>query len=139
MASEAVINAVNSRVAANWTYTTIVYPNTLGAVPDDGSPYLEVLFPVTTEDQLSIGGSSIVYEELGGFRFCLYLPVGVTINPPNAPWMTRIEALMAAFRGVSFQGVECLGFVGPTFRDDSDEGEYYEISFTVSYRFLKVV
>lgn len=138
MASAAVIDAVSARLAANWSYTSIVYPNTLGSVPEDGSAFLELLFPVATEEQYSMGAPTNYYEELGGFRFCLYLPVGVTINPPDTPWMTRIEALMSMFRGVRFDDVECLGFVGPNFRDDSDEGEYYEISFTVSYRHLKV-
>jgi hypothetical protein len=138
MASQTVIDSVTARLVSNWSHTTIVYPNTLGLVPEDGSPFLELLFPVSTEDQYSMGAPTNYYEELGGFRFCLFLPVGVTINPPQTPWMTRLESLMSAFRGVRFDGIECLGFVGPTFRDDSDEGAYYEISFTVSYRYFKV-
>lgn len=137
MSSLNVINAVNARLAANWSHTPIVYPNTVGFVPTSGDPYLEVLYPVTTESQLTFGSPGAnFHEELGGFRVCLYIPVGVGINPTATPWMTRIETLMGVFRSVQFDGIECNGFAGPTIRDDSDDGAYFEISFAVSYRYF---
>jgi len=138
MASLAVMTAVNARVAANWTYTTVIAPNTTAAVPTDNSAFLEVLYPVATEEPISFGSTANnAHEELGSFRVCLYIPIGAEINPTATPWMTRIEALMAQFRGVRFSSIDCIGFVGPTIWDDSDDGAYFEISFAVSYRYIK--
>lgn len=135
MSSLAVITAVSARVAANWNYTPIIDPNTGGGVPSDNSAFLEILYPVTTEEPLSFGNyGNNAHEEIGAFRISLFIPAGVGINPVTEPWMTRIESLMALFRGVRFSGIDCIGFVGPTVRDDSDDDAYYEISFAVSYR-----
>ena len=133
--SMAVITAVSARVAANWTFTPIFDPNTTGGVPTDNSAFLEILYPVSTENILSFGNyGNNAHEETGAFRIGLYIPAGVGINPAATPWMSRIETLMAQFRGVRFDGIDCIGFVGPTVRDDSDDDAYYEISFAVSYR-----
>ena len=138
MASLAVMTAVAARVAANWTYTTIIDPNETAAVPTDNAAFLEILYPITTEEPISFGSTANnAHEELGAFRICLYIPIGTEINPAATPWMTRIETLMALFRGIRFSSIDCIGFVGPTIWDDSDDGAYFEISFAVSYRYIK--
>lgn len=135
MSSIAVMSSVYQRVEDFWTYTPIYAPNTAGAVPADNTAFLELLYPVATETQMSFGNfGNNAHEELGAFRLSLYIPAGVGLAPELEPWMLRIEELMALFRGASFDGIDCLGFVGPTVRDDSDDGAYYEVSFAVSYR-----
>ncbi len=138
MASLTVMTAVSSRVASNWSYTTIIDPNETASVPTDNAAFLEILYPVATEEPISFGSTANnAHEELGTFRICLYIPIGTEINPTATPWMTRIETLMAQFRGVRFSSIDCIGFVGPTIWDDSDDGAYFEISFAVSYRYIK--
>jgi len=138
MASVTVMSAVLSRVTSNWTYTPIVAINSTAAVPTDNSAFLEILYPVTTETQMSFGSTgNNAHEEMGAFRIGLYVPVGIGIDPSATPWSTRIDTLMAQFRGVRFSNIDCLGMVGPTAADDSDDGAYYEISFAVSYRYIK--
>lgn len=135
MASLAVMDAFNARVVANWAYTPIVDVNGSSDVPADNSAFLEVLFPVTTETQLSFGNTgNNAHEEEGAARICLYVPAGVGLNPAASPWQSRIETLMAAFRGARFASIDCLGFVGPIVAESSDKAAYFEISFAVSYR-----
>lgn len=137
MSSLAVMTAVAARVAANWTYTPIIDPNSTATVPSDNSAFLEILYPVTTEGMLSFGSpGNNAHEENGAFRVGLYVPIGEGINPSATPWMTRITTLMAQFRGVRFSGIDCFGFVGPTIVDQTDDGAYFEISFAVSYRYI---
>jgi hypothetical protein len=129
------MNAVATRVAANWTHTPISDINGSGDVPSDNSAFLELLFPIATEEPLSFGATgSNAQEESGAFRVCLYVPAGIGLNPVATPWQTRIETLMAAFRAARFSAIDCVGFVGPTVRPESERGSYFEISFAVSYR-----
>lgn len=135
MASLSVMSAVASIVSANWAHTPIIEPNASGAVPGDNSAFLQILYPLTTERQMTFGSATNYHEEMGGARIGLYIPAGVGVNPTAAPWMTRIETLMQQFRGKFVNSsIEFLGFTGPTIQDDSDDGTYYEISFVVSYR-----
>lgn len=170
MSSLAVMNIVTSRVAANWTWTPIYQPNFTSAVPSDNTAFLEVLFPLSTEQMYSFGATGSNYhEELGAFRISLHIPVGLGYDqndvskglglrwgdnndldwspndyldwdnwPYTNPWQGRIEVLMSQFRAVRVNDVEFIGFVGPYIRDDSDDGAYYEISFSVSYRRMSV-
>jgi hypothetical protein len=138
MASLAVQNTVASIIAANWSYTVVDYPNEIGAVPSDNSAFMALTFPVTDERQYSFGAMTNYHEETGSFRVGLYVPIGTGLDPSHAPWSTRIEALMQQFRGKVVDGIEFLGFVGPTVADASDEGAYFEISFACSYRRMRL-
>ncbi len=134
MASLAVMNAIGSIVSTNWSHTPIFDANTVGSVPADNSAFMQILYPVTTERQISYGASSNYHEETGGARIGLYIPSGVGLNPNGSPWTSRMESLMAQFRGKFVSNIEFLGFDGPIVQDDSDDGAYHEISFTVAYR-----
>ncbi|MGJ0505612.1 MAG: hypothetical protein ACR652_00470 [Methylocystis sp.] len=136
MASLAVQNTVTSILAANWSYTDVYGPNAAGSVPSDNRAFLEILFPVSNEQQYSFGAPTNYHEETGAFRVVLNIPAGIGIDPSGAPWTTRIEALMQQFRGKFINSTEFLGFVGPTILDDSDDGAYFEISFACSYRHM---
>lgn len=170
MASLAVINLVTQRVAANWKFTPIYQINFTSKLPDDNSAFLQVMFPVATEERFSFGAPTNYYEEFGAFRISLQIPVGLGYDqtdvtngeglqwgdnssvdwqsgqfldwdawPYIAPWQGRIELLMTKFRSQRVGDVDFLGFVGPNIRDDSDDGAYYEISFSVSYRRLSLM
>jgi hypothetical protein len=97
---------------------------------------MQPLYPITAEQQLSFGNSTNTYEETGAARVGLYVPIGEGIDPVGTPWTTRMETLTGFFRGKYTNGIEFLGFIGPTTNDGSDHGGYFEISFAVSYRRL---
>jgi hypothetical protein len=138
MASLAVMTVVSGLVETNWPHTQIHDLNDRAAVPDDGNAFLRVGYPTRDEVQMSFGAPTNCHAENGAFVVVLKIPIGTGVNDPAAPWITRIESLMQAFRGKYTGGVEFLGFVGPTTNDDSDDGAFYEISFSCAYRYLFV-
>lgn len=136
MASKPVIDAFAARLAANWTATPIIAPNTTGKVPADGSSFLIMEFPFAREEQISLGApGSRVFREHGAARIVLCIPVGVGINASNVPNQAAVDALRAVFRGQQFSGVNTLAPAPTIFNDNSDRGAYFEFSFAVSYYF----
>ena len=135
MASLAVVTAVQTRLAANWTATPIVGPNQETLVPDDGSAFLVLEFPpVGDENQITIGAQGTrVFREEGAILLTLCIPLGVGLNPTATPWLTQFDALRATFRGQSFSGVNTLGASPAHESGESDHGAYYELSSAISF------
>ena len=137
MASAAVVTAIQAALAANWTATPSIQPNTESLVPDDGSAFLVLEFPpVGDETQITLGpqGSRIFREE-GAFVVTLCIPVGIGVNPAATPWLTQFDALRAALRGQNFANVNTLGASPAHENGDSERGAYYELSSAVPYYF----
>lgn len=138
MASYAVIDAFTTMVQSAWPHTPIKVLNESGKVPSDNSAFLTVTFPVASEDQASIGAPGAnIYREEGAAHVCLAIPIGVGINPPDAPWAQRIDALRAALRGKIFANGagETFQASPPSVNEQSDKGAYFEMSFAVPYRY----
>ena len=135
MASLAVVTAVQTLLAANWTATPIVGPNQETLVPDDGSAFLVLEFPpVGDETQITIGAQGTrVFREEGAILLTLCIPLGVGLNPTATPWLTQFDALRATFRGQSFSGVNTLGASPAHESGESDHGAYYELSSAISF------
>jgi hypothetical protein len=131
VASLAVMTAVETRLAANWSRATIITPNTTAEAPGDGSPYLTVTYPVANEEQMSVGApGSNLYREEGAFRLVLSVPIRTGL----AQWHPWINELRALFRGVVFDGVVTWEAPPPATRN-SDDDTRCEISFAVPYRY----
>lgn len=102
MAGKAVEDAVNARLAANWTATAIVADDTVDGGPPDGSPYVTVQYPVAQENQITIGApGNNVFRETGAFRIVLNSPSG-TGKDQVLVWMDQIRSI---FRSKQFNGV----------------------------------
>jgi hypothetical protein len=102
MAGKVVVDAVSARLAANWTATAIVDDDTTGQGTGDGSPYVTIEYPVSVENQITIGApGNNVFRESGAFRIKLISPTGTGLSQPLA-W---IDQLRAIFRGKQFSGV----------------------------------
>lgn len=138
MASLAVTTAFDAMIAANWTHTPVKALNDIGKVPDDGSAFLTVTYPVAVETLISVGvpGANL-YREEGAARVALAIPVGQGVSPAATPWAQRIDTLRAAMRGQTFAVGAGVTWEAspPIFNDDSDDGAYFELSFAVPYRF----
>ena len=116
----------------NWTTCPVSKTNAGGSVPDDGSAYLALEFPAATEELASFGSpGSNVFREEGAFRLILSAPIGDTLIPYDE-W---IETLRALFRFQQFSGVTTWAAGPPSDDGDSENGAYFEISFSVAYRF----
>lgn len=102
MAGKVVVDAVAALLVANWTATAIVDDDTTGQGTGDGSPYVTVEYPVSVENQITIGSpGNNVFRESGAFRIVLISQTGTGISQPLA-W---IDQLRAIFRGKQFGGV----------------------------------
>ncbi|MCW6509821.1 phage tail terminator-like protein [Lichenifustis flavocetrariae] len=132
MASQAVFDAVMARLEANWDQTPITDANGGGCVPARNTPFLSVEFPIANEEQLTVGSPRHnVFREEGAFRIVLSVPIGHRLTPFNA-W---VDALRSVFRGQTFAGVTTWGAAPSITNARSVNGAYYELSFSVPYRF----
>jgi hypothetical protein len=138
MASLAVMTAIEALIAANWTHTPVKALNDVGKVPDDGSAFLIVTYPVATETLISVGAPGAnIYREEGAFRVSLAIPIGHGVNAAAAPWAQRIDTLRAALRGQLLAGGAGVTWEAspPVVNNENDDGAYFMLSFAVPYRF----
>ncbi len=130
MASAAVVAAVESRLAANWSTTAIIGENKTLETPADGSAFVTVQYPVANEQPITMGQvGQRTFRETGGFRLVLAVPrgQGVTVG------LGYVETLRSLFRAQQFGGVNCLA-ASPAFVDNTnDDGVYFRLSFVVDY------
>lgn len=132
MASKPVVDAVEARLAANWTTTPIIGVNTLGEPPADGSAFLTVQYPVANESHIGMAGvGNRTFREDGAFRLVLSVPRGVG----RALGLTWCETLRSLFRVQQFSGVTARIPSPPVENDSNDKGKYWVLSFVVTYWF----
>lgn len=130
------MTAVAAKVAANWSHTPIIAPNTEAKGPNDGSAFLAITYPVAVEEMKTFGAPGAnVFREDGAFRLVLSIPMGGGLNPTDTPWASRFDTLRAALRGQLFDNVTTFEASPPVVQDDSDEGEYFKLSTAVAYKF----
>lgn len=129
MASKAVMDAVEQRLAANWTATAIIGANQQGDAPNDGSSFVIVQYPVATTERPSV--TTRKYREEGVIRLVLNSQRGIgTVDAA-----TMADSLAALFRDQKFGGVEC--HVPDSFTDDdaSENGNFFVTAISVPYSF----
>lgn len=148
MASAAVMSAVKTQLTSAWSglcasasvspAPPIIYPNLPGLVPDDGSPFLAVEYPVASEAMKSQGapGSNIWREE---GAFVLTLCVGVGADLLTSGYATLVDLLRSNLRGQTLAAgsgrLQLFEASPAVFRDSSDRGAYCELSASVAYWF----
>jgi hypothetical protein len=130
MASQAVTDAVLSRLAANWTRTPIVPPSTRSDTPAAGTPFLAVQFPFSREEQVTVGtpGANVFREE-GAIRLVLAVPRNVGLSA----YLGWVDELRALFRAKSFTPVKTWAPSPPVIDDAIEAGPYVLLSFAVPY------
>ncbi len=139
MASLAVVNAVETLLAANWNTITgasipVFLPNTASLVPNDGSAFLVLEFPLAREFQNGLGPPGVrTFREEGAFVFTLCIPIGVGVNPSSTPYAQWMEGLRGVFRGIDALPLRTWSVDPPHFEEDSDRGAYSEMSIAVAY------
>lgn len=134
MAGRAVEEAVNARLAANWTATPIVADDAVDSGPADGSPYVTVQYPVSQENQITVGApGNNVFRETGAFRIVLNCPSGPNVGKAQAlVWMDQLRAI---FRGRQFAGVTTFA-PSPGVENNSNYiAGRYVMSCAVPYQF----
>ncbi|ACL59906.1 DUF4128 domain-containing protein [Methylobacterium nodulans] len=131
MALSTVMAAVKARLDETWTRCPVVYPNTKGNTPKDGSRYLAVSYPLASSQPITVGSpGSTLYRETGTFRLVLHVERGVGVDE-GAAWM---DELAAHFRGLTVGHFRCYGPTSPAHDDRNDLGNYYALSISVPYQ-----
>ncbi|GLK86686.1 phage tail terminator-like protein [Ancylobacter defluvii] len=132
MAQKAVIDAVADRLAAYWTLCPVWEANTVTQPPADGSGYLEIQYPVTNSQQISIGapGQNWLRDE-GVIRAVFHIESGTGLSVAST-WSDTFAAL---FRLKQFDGVQTWAPSSPAVDDDNDNGNYFVVSVAVPYWF----
>jgi hypothetical protein len=138
MAQKAVMDAVAARLGNPWisgvdsASLPVFDPNTTGQSPVDGSPFIEIQYPISNADQISIGSpGSQVFRDLGAIRFVLSIQRGSGVSQ-GMGWCDEIAAL---FRGKQFSGVNTWAPSSPVLDNSNDNGNYWIMSFAVPYYF----
>jgi len=132
MASVAVMDAVDARIASLWTATSYFGLNEEGEAPADLSAFLEVQYPLANAQQMSIGSPGAqVFREEGGIRFVLSIPRGVGTRD----WQLKLEALVDGFRAKRFDGVNTWAPTSPVLDDGNARAGYWRLTAVVPYYF----
>lgn len=125
-----VVNAVEARLEANWTHCPVFGVNSKGDTPADGSPFVQVSYPVANGEQLTVGAPGAnVYRETGAFR----LMVNARRGKGVAIGLAWADELAALFRGKEFGGVQTFAPSSPAIDDRNDQGNFFTLSVSVPY------
>ncbi len=127
MPSKAVADAVEARLAAHWTATTVV-PYDTQAEPGTEDAFLVVQYPVVNASRPVL--SRFFWEE-GGIRLVLNVRRGIGLSQGLA-WADTLATL---FRDVKFDGVETFPPSAPIVDDNTEDGEWLSFAVIVPYRY----
>jgi hypothetical protein len=130
MAGKVVVDAVAARLAESWTLTAIIDDDSSGMGTGDGSPYVTIEYPVSVENQITVGSpGNNVFRESGAFRIVLTSQIGIGISQ-SLDWIDRLRAI---FRGKQFSGVTTYA-PSPAAIDNSNYvGGKFIVSSSVPY------
>lgn len=101
MARAAVRQAIEERLANNWTATPIAMDNVYFSPPAN-SPFIRLTIIMGTENQVSM---------LNGYRLSGFIDVGIFApeGTGTAASYTYADNICTLFRGQEFSGVTCRG------------------------------
>ncbi len=133
---DAVADAVESHIGgAVWTagdgnVLAVLGLNSDGQSPADGSPFIEIEYPVRNERQVSLGSpGNNHFKEEGAFRVVLNERRGIGMQRAR----TWIDELRTLFRGQRIDPIVCFEATGPVINNSNDLGDYWQMSFVVRY------
>lgn len=135
MPSAAVKDAFSDRLEANWDTADGIILGVNGETepPSDGSPFLIIQFPVVENSRPML--TKRRFEE-GAARIVYNAPSGSGVDDPLA----KAETIADAFRGDRLKigsslNVEVFEPSSPIINDNNEEGNYFELSVIVPYRY----
>ena len=132
MARSEVVDAVRSRITSNWTDAPLYDENSEGSTPADGSAFVQLQFPYSTNERITFGvPGNNVYREEGAFRILIHMPRGSGGNQ-GREWADELAAL---FLGKHFDGVETFAPDLASSNDANENGNYFTYAVAVPYRF----
>ena len=139
MASKAVIDAIEAVIGSTWSSVDgnvlpVIGLNGQSQPPADGSPHIEIEYPVANETWLTMGDpGNNQFREDGAFRLIINEERSLGIGRAQA-WVDELRAL---YRGKAFLSgaLQCGPASAPVINDANDLGNYFQFTFAVTYRF----
>lgn len=132
MPASVVMNTVRERIEQNWNVANGYIIGSFGVTtpPADGRGFILIHYPVVEGRRPVL--SKRRFEE-GAARIIWNVPSSIAAEA-SVPIAETISAL---FRGdnLKINGVEFLEPSNPIINDDNDDGNYYELSVVVPYRY----
>ena len=126
-----VVDAVEARLAAEWSACPVVGINSGVDAPKDGSSHLVVQYPVSNSSQLTIGApGQNIWREEGAIRVIINRARGDGLSAA----LTWADQLAALFRGKNFGGVQTFAPTSPAIDDRNDQGNFFQVSISVPYQ-----
>lgn len=98
--------------------------------PSPQASFIEVEFPLSHNDQVSVGRPAIFRED-GAFRLVLH----VKLNAGLADAMTWVGELLTLFGSQVFDGIETFAADPPPFDDNNRRGAHYLLPIVVPYKY----
>lgn len=130
MADAVVLAAVRARQEANWTTAPVVYPNEPFPLPGNGSPFVQVDFPLAESDQASLGAPGAnKFRDRGTIRFIVNTETG---RGPDLA-LQYVGQIADLFRAQVFGGVITYAPSPPIYL--GAEGMYAAWSTSVPYKY----
>lgn len=134
-----VVSLVEDHLDENWTYCPVRgFADDSGSTPADGTAYLEVQYPFSRSDQISVGApGNNMFREEGGIRFLLNMPRDAT---GRAAALTQADTLASLFRARQFGasgslvGMQTWSPSSPVIDDATDDGNYLVLAIVVPYQ-----
>lgn len=129
MVARAVVEAIEGKLAADWTETPIVGVLTPDAKPLGNVPFILVQYPITNSEQASIGApGDNWWRDEGVFSLLVHQKKSRVELA-----LQQADELAAMFRGKDIDGVRCWAPSGAAFDDGNDQALYYVVSVAVPY------
>lgn len=143
MPQKAVVDAVEHRLDTLWGSPEMILAraavnlpgcpvfgiNLQGDVPEDGSVFAEVQYPVANVRQMDLAARR--YREEGAIRLIVNAQRGAGVQVG----LELADRLAAIFRSRKFDGVQTWSPSGTAIDDRNDNGLYFPVSFSVPYHF----
>lgn len=134
-----VVAAVEARLADFWTHCPVYgFGVDTSDTPSDASAFLEVQYPISSSNQITIGApGNNMFREAGAFRLVLSVPRDVNGRATALTWADELAAL---FRGRHFgaagslAGITTFSPSSPAIDDDTDHGNYLVLAIAVPYQ-----
>src|SRR5262245_4518598 len=127
MPSKHVADAVDARLAANWTATPIIPYDTQAQPPDNAEAFVVVQYPISNGARAFLG---ITFFEEGAIRVVLNVQRCVGL----AQGLAWSDELAFIYRAVKFDGIETFVPDGPVVDDTIENGNWVEFSIVIPYR-----
>ncbi len=128
MAHKQVEEAVEAKLATDWSHCPVITENGKATAPKDGSDYLVLQFPAADARRMAV--NKRLYREEGAFRLVLHVRAGSGL----ARLRDLTEELAALFSDRKFAGVTSL-VPAPPYSSERPDGAYFWASIAVPYTF----